>query len=222
MGALLFLGMTRSRAEGDEPVAGAQPAAYDAYGVGRLLAFSDGVFAIAITLLVLSVPVPSLPAGSDPSGRLAAELVRLAPNLGAFALSFVLVGVHWMVHHGLLREVRRADRGLMWLNVLTLLGICLVPLATTVLVRYGDLPSGCIAYAAVQVLISLCYTALRFYLAAQAGRGRRRALLSLVQLAGFAASIPVALLSVNAAYGLWMGGLVLARFIDGWTRASGR
>jgi uncharacterized membrane protein len=206
--------------EGDELEAGARPAGHDAYGVGRLLAFSDGVFAIAITLLVLSVPVPDVPAGPDLNARLGDALLRLAPNLGAFAFSFLLVGAQWMIHHRLLRGVRRSDRGLMWLNLLTLLGICLVPLATTLLVRYGDQPNGCIAYASLQVGISLSYMALRLYLANLAGRGRGASLLGLVQVAGFAASIPVAGLNVNAAYALWLGGFALARFMEGWTRRS--
>lgn len=210
--------MAAPRVEGDEP-AKQSAGEHDGYGVGRLLAFSDGVFAIAITLLVLTVPVPGLPrGGGDPNARLAAELVRLAPNLGAFVLSFVLIGAQWIIHHRLLREVRRTDSGLLWLNLLALLGICLVPLATSVLVRYGDLPIGCIAYAALQIGISLSYTALRYYLSAQSGQGRRQAVLGLVQLAGFAVSIPVAFLSVNAAYALWMGGFVVARLTDGWRR----
>ncbi len=95
-----------------------------------------------------------------------------------------------------------------------------MPFGPTVLVRYGDTAIGCIAYAALQVGISLSYTALRYYLAARAGSGRSQALLSLIQLAGFAISIPVALANVQAAYALWLGGFVVARLMDGWTRHS--
>src|ERR1700730_2010910 len=127
-----------STAEGDERV-------HASYDVGRLLAFSDGVFAIAITLLVLGIPVPNVPPGPDQAARLAATLSGTAGNLEGFALSFVLVGAQWISHHRILRGVTFSTARLLWLNLLLLLGICLVPFATSLLVRYGDTTTGAIA-----------------------------------------------------------------------------
>jgi uncharacterized membrane protein len=216
--------MAAATVEGDEPAAERSAAAADAYGVGRLLAFSDGVFAIAITLLVLSIPVPDIPP-HDPraNARLLDALLGLTPNLGGFALSFVLVGAHWMIHHRLFRQVTRIHRRLMWLNLLALLGICLVPFATTVLIRYGDTPTGAIAYASLQIAISLAYFALRVALAGQGAGSRASALLALVQLIGFVASIPLALAGdVQVAYVLWVAGFAVARAVDNRMQAVHR
>ncbi|HXM53795.1 MAG TPA: TMEM175 family protein, partial [Candidatus Dormibacteraeota bacterium] len=90
--------MSAPTVENDERASGEQGGATDAYGVGRLLAFSDGVFAIAITLLVLSIPVPDIPHGlgiAEANTRLAAGLGGLVPSFAGFALSFFLVGSNW-------------------------------------------------------------------------------------------------------------------------------
>jgi len=214
--------MAARTTEGDEPVARAT-AGRDGYGVGRLLAFSDGVFAIAITLLVLSIPIPDIdPAAPDLNQRLVDALRHLLPFLAGFGLSFVLVGAHWIIHHRTFRGIERADGRLLWLNLLVLLGICLVPFATSLLIRYGDAPVVTIAYAAVQVGISLAYFALRTYLAGLGGATHTSATLGLIQLSGFAISIPVALVSVKGAYVLWLSGIAVARVLDGWHRRSRR
>jgi uncharacterized membrane protein len=119
-----------STAEDDEPdVAGhaAEPAAREGYDVGRLLAFSDGVFAIAITLLVLSIPVPNSTGKAAEAAQLSGALVGQYRELLGFALSFVLVGAQWILHHQLLRRLTSCDARILWLNLLILLGICLVP-----------------------------------------------------------------------------------------------
>jgi uncharacterized membrane protein len=200
-------------AEGKEPAANEQPAAYPGYDVGRLLAFSDGVFAIAITLLVLSIPVPNLPRRPDPA-QVVAALNDLVPNLIGFGLSFFLVGAQWIAHHRMLRQLTRSDNRLLWLNLLLLLGICLVPLATTLLIRYGDQPATAIAYAGLQAAIGLTFLATRAYLL---GRGVVRLAslgVSLVPIAAFLISMPVALRNVNVAYGVWVAGFVVARAIE--------
>ena len=214
--------MAARTTEGDEPVAQATTGG-DAYGIGRLLAFSDGVFAIVITLLVLSIPLPDVdPRAPDLNQRLVDALRHLLPFLAGFGLSFLLVGAHWIIHHRTFRGVTRADGRLLWLNLLVLLGICLVPFATTLLIRYGDAPVVTMAYAAVQVGISLAYFALRSYLVGLGGATQTSATLGLIQLSGFAISIPVALVSLRGAYVLWIGGIAVARVLDGWQRRSRR
>jgi len=76
------------------------------------MAFSDGVFAVAITLLVFNVPVPAI-AQSDAMSRLPDALLNTAPPLLTFALSFFLVGFYWIRHHQLLRQVISADQWLL-------------------------------------------------------------------------------------------------------------
>jgi hypothetical protein len=80
----------------------------------RVEAFSDGVFAIAITLLILEIKVPHEAA----HGRLAGELLRLWPSYLAFLVSFANIGVMWVNHHRLFGLIRRSDDGLVGLNLL--------------------------------------------------------------------------------------------------------
>lgn len=101
----------------------------------RVEAFSDGVFAIAITLLVLEFKVP--PLGPHASGaELWAELRDLWPSLVAFVGSFAAILIMWINHHGLFRMVRRVDTPLLYANGLMLLLISFVPFPTAVLAEY--------------------------------------------------------------------------------------
>ncbi len=210
-----------SAAEDDEPQVGAgRVAAHDGYDIGRLLAFSDGVFAVAITLLVFSIPAPSVPAGPDLNARLAAALNDLRPSLYGFVLSFVLVGTNWIAHHRMLRHLTFSDTRVLWLNLLMLLGICLVPFATSLLVRYADTSTAVIAYGGLQALIGAMFMLMRFYLAARTAAPRANVLLSLVQISGFAISIPVALRNVQAAYILWIAAFAAARILEGRIRSD--
>jgi len=93
----------------------------------RLEAFSDGVFAIAITLLVLDIGVPA----GDSS--LAESLLLLWPSYLAYAVSFLVIGAIWINHHAMFRHIVRADGTLLLLNVLHLMFIAFVPFPTAVL-----------------------------------------------------------------------------------------
>jgi uncharacterized membrane protein len=214
-----------STAEGDEPDVAARTAAREGYDVGRLLAFSDGVFAIAITLLVLSIPVPNVPATADKAAeaaQLAGALLGLYRDLLGFALSFVLVGAQWILHHQLLRRLTSCDARVLWLNLLILLGICLVPFATSVLVRYGDTSTGAISYAVWQTLIGVAFMTMRLYLASLGAAERVSVLLSVVPLTGFVISVPVALWHVEWTYYVWIAGFIAARIVDARLRPGHR
>jgi uncharacterized membrane protein len=93
----------------------------------RLEAFSDGVFAIAITLLVLAIAVP--PAGS----RLGAELLALWPSYLAYAASFLVIGAIWINHHAMFRHIVRTNAGLLLLNLFQLMAVAFLPFPTAVL-----------------------------------------------------------------------------------------
>jgi uncharacterized membrane protein len=96
-------------------------------GTERIAAFSDGVIAIIITIMVLELKLPEAAARDEVwSGFLA----PLAPKLAVYALSFVIVGALWVNHHQLLAVVRRATPQLMWMNLLLLFFMSLIPLAT--------------------------------------------------------------------------------------------
>lgn len=102
--------------------------------LSRIFAFTDGVFAIAITLLVLQIEVPAdLLSNSDFINR----LDDLWPDLFAFAISFVVIGSYWMNQHRLMRMVREYDRGLMGGTMLYLFWIVLVPFSSQLIGEYG-------------------------------------------------------------------------------------
>jgi uncharacterized membrane protein len=101
----------------------------------RLEAFSDGVFAIAITLLILEIRVPD-PAAGHGNSWLNRELWALWPSLLAFCLSFWVILVMWVNHHELLRLVRGVDYPLLFANGFLLLMVTFVPFPTAVLARY--------------------------------------------------------------------------------------
>jgi uncharacterized membrane protein len=97
----------------------------------RLEAFSDGVIAIAITLLVLEIAVPIAEAGD-----LGQALVDQWPSYAAFILSFVTIGIMWVSHHSMFERIALVDRRLLFINLLLLLGIAFLPFPTALLAEY--------------------------------------------------------------------------------------
>lgn len=110
-------------------------------GKNRLEAFSDGVFAIAATLLVLSI-------GDGDIGRVgaAAALLGLLPALMTYVLSFLIIGVYWVAHHTMMHYVRTVDRNALWINNLTLLAIALMPLPARFISQYPGSPAAVFLY----------------------------------------------------------------------------
>lgn len=98
----------------------------------RMVFFSDAVFAIAITLLVIEIEVPRLPFGTPASAYWAA-LAESGWAFGAFALSFAVIGRFWMGHHVAFSNVRQFDPALLWPNLLMLMAIAFMPFATAFL-----------------------------------------------------------------------------------------
>jgi TMEM175 potassium channel family protein len=98
---------------------------------GRLEAFSDGVFAVAITLLALNLTV----AGPG-HGLLLHQLRESWPSLAAYVLSFFMIGIIWVNHHVLIRSIAVVDRTLLFLNLLLLLFVVLIPPATAIVRQY--------------------------------------------------------------------------------------
>jgi uncharacterized membrane protein len=101
-------------------------------GKTRLEAFSDGVIAVAITLLALDLHVPS-PAGA---GTLAHRLGEMWPNYAAYVVSFLTIGIIWINHHAMLRRVVRVDHAILLLNLLLLLTIVVLPFSTSLMAEY--------------------------------------------------------------------------------------
>jgi uncharacterized membrane protein len=98
----------------------------------RLEAFSDGVFAIAITLLVLEIGVPEVHDGES----LGRALLRLWPSYFGYAVSFVTIGIMWANHHTMFKDIDRHDHTLTVLNLLLLMCIAFIPFPTAVVAEY--------------------------------------------------------------------------------------
>jgi uncharacterized membrane protein len=131
----------------------------------RFEAASDGVFAIAITLLVLGLAVPVLGKAVSESS-LTHALQALWPNFVAYLLSFAVIGIMWNNHHMLFRTVERLDRTT-WLLNLLLLGItAFIPFSTAVLGAYSSLRPAEVLYGVTLVAASITYNVLLHYLIA--------------------------------------------------------
>lgn len=172
----------------------------------RIVAFSDGVFAIAITLLVLNLGVGE----GVKDGELGTVLWNHHQDLFAYALSFAVIGRFWLVHHRFFGEVIAFDSRLIWLNLFYLAWIVLIPFSSQVLGDYGGTTAAEVLYAGNLVGVVLSGTLL-FFDAQRAGLtrtdseeardSRRRALwIALV----FAVSIPIAFASPDLAPYCWL------------------
>ena len=116
----------------------------------RLEALVDGVFAVVMTLLVLDIKVPS-PARPNWWH----ELSTLQPTLLSYALSFVIAGIYWVGHHNQFVYIRRADRPLLWINILFLMCVAFIPFSAALLARYPEQRVAVIVYGANLIVIGL-------------------------------------------------------------------
>ena len=115
-------------------------------GTSRLESFSDGVIAVAITLLVLGITIPN-PGPGHPS--LAHQLGHQWPQYAAYVVSFVTIGIIWINHHAMITRLDRADHSILILNLLLLMTIGILPFATGVMASYLRNPQGQSLAAAV-------------------------------------------------------------------------
>jgi len=176
-------------------------------GFERTVAFSDGVFAIAITLLVLSLDVPKLGHGE----KLDHALSNLADNFTSYFIGFAVIGLFWVGHHYFFDSLRGFDGRMLWLNLLYLSFIGLMPFTTALLGDYGNDPSALTAYAINVALAGLADTlmvavALSAHLLEPQMQARGRELIArnLLPPAVFLASIPLAYVDTTLAKYSWL------------------
>jgi len=97
----------------------------------RLEAFSDGVFAIVITLLILDIRFPEVE-----YAQFTETLKSVLPRILAYVMSFIIIGLYWVTHHNSMHAMKKTDRGFLWLNILLLLCVSFIPFPTSLLGRY--------------------------------------------------------------------------------------
>lgn len=128
----------------------------------RTEAFSDGVIAIIVTILVLEIKVPKL-AGDDLEQQLLAALWHALPLVGAYVVSFMVLLVFWVAHHQLLHSLRGVDRNTLWLNGVFLMILAFVPAPTALVGEYPSARAATLIYGLVLALAGLCFSALRIH-----------------------------------------------------------
>jgi uncharacterized membrane protein len=126
----------------------------------RVESFSDGVFAFAITLLVLSIPIPDINPADD--RLLTAALLRAIPQLIPYVTSFATIGIIWLNHHSMFHEVEKVEHTTLTLNLVLLLVVAFIPYPTGVIGRYGALRSAVVLYGATFTAAGLAFSALWF------------------------------------------------------------
>lgn len=162
----------------------------------RIEAFSDGIFAVAATLLVTNLHLPG-------SSAVAQGIVRVLPNQLVYVLSFMIVAVYWVAHHMMFHYVARVDRGLLWLNNLTLLCVAAVPFPAAVLGSHPLDPAAIILYAASLSLINLTGTIAWRYAASQPELTKSRISPLMLTRVSRLHLAPVLAYSIAAGLGFW-------------------
>jgi uncharacterized membrane protein len=174
-------------------------------GIGRILALSDGVFAIALTLLILEIAIPATTSDDD----LGQALLGLWPRYLAYLLSFLVIARFWVIHHQTFRLIVRDNATLVWLNFVLLLFIAFLPFPTAVLGSHEGAPAAAVLYA-----VALCLTSgsSAGYLWYASGRS------NLMRDVGRA--WPVAAFAPYVAEALWVFAFPLARISFAWFAAE--
>jgi uncharacterized membrane protein len=131
----------------------------------RIVNFSDGVFAIVITLLVLDIRVPEIPADLV-SQELPSRILDLEPKFLSYVISFLVIAIYWQAHHRVFRPIKSYDSTLLWLNVLFLMAISFLPFPTSLLGEYGEEQLSVVIYAATAAVASLLLVSISWYAAA--------------------------------------------------------
>ena len=172
-------------------------------GKGRLEAFTDGVIAIIITIMVLEIKAPP--------GTSLAALESISPIFLAYAFSFVNVGIFWNNHHHMLHASTRVDGQVLWANLFMLFWLSLIPFVIRWLDETGVEPLPTASYGVVLAMAAVGYTWLRAALVACNGpdsalaKAVGRDLKGILSLASYVAAVPLAYLSPWIAIAIYVG-----------------
>ena len=132
--------------------------------MGRLEAFSDGVIAVAATLLVLNLVVPA----ASSTHSLAHDLAHEWPAYGAYTISFITIGIIWINHHVMIGRLRQPDHSILILNLVLLMTIGVLPFATNLLSRYLTQSHGqqlaAAVYAGAYLLMAVAFATLNWHI----------------------------------------------------------
>jgi uncharacterized membrane protein len=182
----------------------------DSVEFARTLAFSDGLFAIAMTLLVVSIAVPTI-SDTNSVSELADALNDLVPNFVSFFISFAVIGRYWLAHHESISLMQAMDQSFIALNLVYLAFVAFLPFPSALLGEYFDNPLSIVIYATNVGIVSSMEVVL-FRHAYRSGLLSRQpppdvyrygVAASLSPVAFFAISIPFAFISTTLAAAIW-------------------
>lgn len=129
----------------------------------RIEAFSDGVFTVAITLLVLGIALPVLTPLEVSEGKLLPALIALWPKFLVYAVSYFIIGIFWSAHHIMFHYIHRSDRVLLWLNLVFLLTISFLPFPVALIGQYYQDMTAIILYGSTLFLAGLFFALIWMY-----------------------------------------------------------
>ncbi len=136
----------------------------------RISAFSDGVFSIAITLLVLNLRIPTIPSNVPSYADKVLDQLRTQwPNLLSYILSFVIIGIYWIAHHNMFHYIKRSNRPFLWINILLLMCVAFIPFPAGLLGQFSFIGQSSLAqvaeiiYASNLILTNLMLSLLWWY-----------------------------------------------------------
>jgi len=195
----------------------------DSVEFARMLTFTDGLFAIAMTLLVVSLAVPTL-SDSDSVGQLADKLNDDSATFISFAISFAVIGRYWLAHHTYFSALAHVDRGIIAINLVYLAFIAFLPFPTALLGAYFENPLSIAIYAVNVAIVSGMEVVLFSYaqnhdlLERKLPRDvyRYGTAMSLAPVFFFVLSIPVAFIDTTLAACCWFLGIPFAAIAQRW------
>lgn len=120
----------------------------------RIEAFSDGVFAIVITLLAFQIKLPAI-APAEAGGQLSKILISLWPEFYTYFLSFLMVGIYWIGHHNAYHHIPFSNRVLLWLNLVSLMLVALLPFFTSLMAKHMDQQIAVVLYGVNIIAIGI-------------------------------------------------------------------
>jgi len=173
----------------------------------RLESFSDGVFSVAITLLVLNIVIPA----QTTSDTLSATLMSLWPTIITYVVTAILVGIFWICHHIMFKFIVKADRNLFLLNIFLLVCVGALPFAASIIAKFPFNSSAVVTYGAVLFLVSITYVGVWKYARVHGNLTSELLTPEIARIAtlaisiapiGYAIAILISL--INPAYGLMM------------------
>jgi uncharacterized membrane protein len=200
------------------------PAGHDPVckNLDRIIALSDGVFAFAVTLLALSLIVPTLSSGAH-QNELTSDLAGMLPTFLSYFVSFFVIASWWRGHHRVFSYIKRCNSTLISLNFYFLLCITIIPFLTNLIIQYGNFELATVLFAAMQVLTGVMLIFIWMYasrnhrltdphLSARVIRFNYHR--ELIVIAVFLISIPIAFVSTSLAQISWIALAPLASILQ--------